>query len=116
MSANVAVLWQRAVKLLQDCSSGSADAESSLQSVQDLLEKLEQLPTPPKAVWKKLVQQLQVCCAQDMLDPSGIGSMSLSLFKVCMPADQHTHQRPSALHCTYWLGCRAQAYNKLFNC
>jgi hypothetical protein len=33
--------------------------------VPNLLDKLEQLPMAPKAMWKKLVQ-LQVCCAQDM--------------------------------------------------
>jgi hypothetical protein len=36
-----------------------------LRDVQGLIEKLHQSPTPPKAVWKKLLQ-LQVCCARVM--------------------------------------------------
>ena len=59
MGSNAAHLWQRAAKLLQECSTGSGDTESALRSVRDL-GKLEKLPLPPKAVWKKVVQQLQV--------------------------------------------------------
>lgn len=63
MGTNVAALWQKVAKLLQDCSTLHADsieAQAALHSVHDLVEKLLQLPTPPKAVWKKLVQQLQL--------------------------------------------------------
>jgi hypothetical protein len=63
MGTNVAALWQKVVKLLQDCTlhADSIEAQAALQSVEfELVEKLLQLPTPPKAVWKKLVQQLQV--------------------------------------------------------
>jgi hypothetical protein len=72
MGTNAAVLWQKAAELLQESSSrqtNSADvllspytleAQPALRRVHDLLEKLHNLPTPPKAVWKKVVQQLQV--------------------------------------------------------
>lgn len=66
MGANVATSWQQVVKLLQDCSTrptDSAEAQAALQSVHKITCKLEKLDTPPKAVWKKLVQQLQVWCA-----------------------------------------------------
>jgi hypothetical protein len=69
MGTNVAASWQKAAKLLQDCSTrqpNSAEAQTAVQSVHDLISKLMDLPTPPKAVWKKLVQQLQVCCALNM--------------------------------------------------
>jgi hypothetical protein len=65
MGTNVAALWQKAVKLLQDCSArqnGSTEANAALKGATDLIDKLTELPNPPKAVWKKLVQQLQVCC------------------------------------------------------
>ena len=63
MGANVVASWQKVVKLLQDCSTRQTDsaAEAALQSVHKLTCQLEKFPTPPKAVWKKLVQQLQVC-------------------------------------------------------
>lgn len=64
MARNVAGSWQKVVKLVQDCSTRqaeSAEAQAAVQSVQDLIGQLKQLPTPPKAVWKKVVQQLQVC-------------------------------------------------------
>jgi hypothetical protein len=68
MGTNVASLWQKAVKLLQSCSTrqfdnSDAEAEAVVHRVCDLIDKLKDLPTPPKAVWKKLVQQLQVSCA-----------------------------------------------------
>ena len=69
MGTNVAGSWQKAAKLLQEYSTRQADtqeAKAALRSVQELLVKLEKLPMPPKAVWKKLVQQLQVCCAQEL--------------------------------------------------
>jgi hypothetical protein len=69
MGTNVAGSWQKAVKLLQDiqllqdCTAKEADREkavAALEKLVDLVYKLEHLPTPPKAVWKKLLQQ-QVC-------------------------------------------------------
>lgn len=68
MGTNVAGSWQKAVKLLQECSSkqsDSAEADAAECRVHDLIDKLMELPTPPKAVWKKMVQQLQVCSTQD---------------------------------------------------
>jgi hypothetical protein len=64
MGSNVAGSWQQAVKLLEKCSTmqtGSAEAKAALRSVRGLIDKLNGLPTPLKAVWKKLVHQLQVC-------------------------------------------------------
>jgi hypothetical protein len=104
MGTNVAALWQKAVKLLQDCSTrqnnsaasasaillqqnNSAEAQSAVQSVQDLMKKLDELPTPPKAVLKKIVQQLQVWCAQDV---------QLCCCRSCEPLGLHV--RSSNLH------------------
>lgn len=66
MATNVAASWQKVVKLLQDCSTiqtGSAAGQAAVHSVERLIIMLHQTPTPPKAVWKKLLQ-LQVCCAR----------------------------------------------------
>jgi hypothetical protein len=63
MGTNVAGAWDKAAKLLQESSTmqpGSVVANTALRCVQDLTDRLEQLPTQPKAVWKKLVQQLKV--------------------------------------------------------
>jgi hypothetical protein len=63
MCANVAGAWQKVTKMLQDCSTkqpNSAEAVLELNSVTQLLDKLEKLPPAPRAVWKKLVQQLKV--------------------------------------------------------
>jgi hypothetical protein len=63
MGTNAAAMWAKVAKLLQDCSTmqpGSADADAVLDGVYRLMEKLVELPTPPKAVWKKLVQQHKV--------------------------------------------------------
>ena len=70
MGTNVAGLLQKAVKLLQDCSTrqtDSAEAQAALHSLQEINGKLHDLPTPAKAVWKKLVHQLQVCCTPKYL-------------------------------------------------
>ena len=61
MGTNLAGSWQKAVKLLQDCSTRQAHSAEAEAALHDLIVKLDGLPTPPKAVWKKLVQQLQVC-------------------------------------------------------
>jgi hypothetical protein len=66
MGTNVAGSWQKAVKFLEECNTkqtGTIEAEAALRRVHDSFAKLRELPTPPKAVWKKLVQQLQVCCS-----------------------------------------------------
>jgi hypothetical protein len=63
MGTNVAGTWQETAKILQDCSTkqpGRAAARMAVCSVQNLLNKLLELPSQPKAVWKKLVQQLKV--------------------------------------------------------
>jgi hypothetical protein len=71
MGTNVAGSWQKAAELLQVCSKGSdSEAVAAWHSVQGLVLKLDQLPAPPKAVWKKLVQQLMVCCIHDMSMPA----------------------------------------------
>jgi hypothetical protein len=67
MGTNIAGAWQEVAKLLQDYSTkqpGSADANAALDQVQHLVAKLDQLPSPPKAIWKKLVQQIKVRRAQ----------------------------------------------------
>lgn len=64
MGTNFATSWQRIAKLLQDGSSGSATADAAVRSVVGELDRLKQLPMPPKAVWKKLVQNMKVCCDQ----------------------------------------------------
>jgi hypothetical protein len=74
MGTNLAGSWQKVVKLLQECSTrqtGSTGTEAVIRSVQDLIDKMQHLPAPPKAVWKKLVQQLQVCCALCHTGPQG---------------------------------------------
>jgi hypothetical protein len=63
MGTNVAGAWDKAAKLLQESSTmqpHSVVANTALRTVQDLTDRLEQLPSQPKAVWKKLVQQLKV--------------------------------------------------------
>lgn len=62
MGTNVAGLWQKAAKLLQDSTrqTDSAGQEATLRTVHGFIGMLYELPTPPKAVWKKLVQQLKV--------------------------------------------------------
>jgi hypothetical protein len=63
MGTNAAGAWQKVAKLLQECRTkqlNSAEVVPTLKSVQQLLDRLEKLPAAPKAVWKKLVQQLKV--------------------------------------------------------
>jgi hypothetical protein len=54
MGSSTVSLWQQAVKLLGDGIQTPADG------IEALVAKLQGLPPPPKAVWKRLVQQLQV--------------------------------------------------------
>ncbi len=65
MGTNFASMWQKAAKLVS-CSStkqqGSPEAEAASLSAMALMNQLEQLNLPPKAVWKKLVQQMKVGC------------------------------------------------------
>jgi hypothetical protein len=65
MGTNVAGVWDKAAKLLLDCTTQQpgAEADASLLRATTLTDKLGQLPSPPKAVWKKLVQQLKVNAA-----------------------------------------------------
>jgi hypothetical protein len=79
MGTNVAGAWDKAAKLLQESSTkqpGSAEANAVLRRVQDsnLLDKLDELPTQPKAVWKKLVLQLKVCQARAVSHKSKVHS------------------------------------------
>lgn len=62
MGANVIAAWEQAVRLLHDCNrhAGSAQSSACCAAVEQLLDKLTELPTPPKALWQKLVQQLKV--------------------------------------------------------
>ena len=80
MSTSGAVgLWEQVLKLLQDGQPGSSSISSSRTGTSNsssragdgsvfakmllLRIKLEDLPPQPKAVWKRLVQQLKVCVA-----------------------------------------------------
>ena len=75
MGASSAVgLWKQAVKLLHDWpqqqpGSSTVDDEFRCASIRVLRAKLEALPPQPKAVWKKLIQQLKVCCWHLLLLP-----------------------------------------------
>jgi hypothetical protein len=61
MGAKVTAAWEQAVRLLHDCNIHSGGEQSACcAAVEQLLDKLTALPTPPKAVWKKLVQELKV--------------------------------------------------------
>jgi hypothetical protein len=63
MGTNVASTWDKVAKLLQEGSTkqpDSAEASTALVIVQHLVDKVCELPSPPKAVWKKLVLQLKV--------------------------------------------------------
>ena len=49
MGTNVALLWDKAAKMLQECSTmqpGSADADAVLDNVEQVMVKLQELPTP----------------------------------------------------------------------
>jgi hypothetical protein len=64
MRTNIAGVWDKAAKLLLDCSTqqdGSAEAEAALRLVNALHDKLQSVDAQPKASWKKMVQQLKVC-------------------------------------------------------
>lgn len=63
MCTNIAGVWDKAAKLLLDCSTqqdGSAEAEAAVRHVRALHDKLESVDAQPKASWKKMVQQLKV--------------------------------------------------------
>lgn len=78
MGTNVAGAWDRAAKLLHESSTkqpSSAEAQAALISVQHLVDHVCELPPAPKAVWKKLVQELKVGCAQEV---------SLQLLVLCI--------------------------------
>jgi hypothetical protein len=63
MGTNAAGVWDKAAKLLLDCTTqqpGSSEAAASLVQATTLIGKLIQLDSIPKAAWKKLVQQLKV--------------------------------------------------------
>jgi hypothetical protein len=55
-------VWQQAVKALQEMTKDSSSCQSLTRydALIALCEGLQNLPPPPKAAWKKLVQQLQV--------------------------------------------------------
>lgn len=62
-TSTAAHVWPKVVKLLQDCSTmqiDSGEADATLTSMYDLINRQDEAPTPPKAVLKKLVRQLQV--------------------------------------------------------
>jgi hypothetical protein len=62
MGTNVISSWEQVVKLLRGGTKDPAScADPSLYPrVVSLVTKLNSLPPPPRSVWKKLVQQLQV--------------------------------------------------------
>jgi hypothetical protein len=62
MGSSVVTAWEQALRLLHDCSEhpGSTRQSAAADSLSQLLNKLQQLPAPPKAAWKKLVLQLKV--------------------------------------------------------
>lgn len=92
MAASSAVgLWEQAVKLLRQQQPGSSSAaagsdESLCDSIRELLVKLEPLPPQPKAVWKKLIQQLKVCWHLLLLSPRSM------MQAACACACVHVHQ------------------------
>ncbi len=63
MGTSVAAIWAKAAKQLLECTTkepGSGEAQALLLEAKGLVYKLQLDPTPPKAAWKKLVQQYQV--------------------------------------------------------
>lgn len=64
MGTSVVGLWGQAVQLLRDATKDAAScADLSLFfRVKPVHDKLNSLPPPPKATWRKLVQQ-EVCHA-----------------------------------------------------
>lgn len=68
MGSGAVGVWEQAVKALQVMTKDSHCCQSLTQydAVDALAEKLKSLPPPPKAAWKKLVQQVQV---RKQLDP-----------------------------------------------
>ncbi len=63
MGTSVAAAWAKAAKQLLECTTkepGSAEAHALLQEAKGQVYKLQLASTPPKAAWKKLVQQHQV--------------------------------------------------------
>ena len=63
MGTNVAGAWDKAAKLLHECSTkqagSAAEAKAALLIVKHLIDRICEVPAP-RAVWKKLVQQLKV--------------------------------------------------------
>lgn len=51
-------LWTNVLQGFSDMASGTLQ---SMLGVGDVLEQLVALPEQPKATWKKLLQELQVC-------------------------------------------------------
>ena len=61
MKTSLLGLWEKVLKLLQDRTLDLDPADiPQYHSVRDLVDKLRNMPPPPKSTWKKLVQQLQV--------------------------------------------------------
>ena len=55
--------WQKAARLVQHCCDqqpGTAEEAAACYDAHELIEQLQRQPPPPKAAWKKLVQQLKV--------------------------------------------------------
>lgn len=66
MATSFVGVFETAVKLLRQGTkdAGSCEDTSLCRRVGALQQQLDQLPDPPKAAWKKLVVQQQVClCA-----------------------------------------------------
>ncbi len=62
MATSFVGIWAEAVKHLDAARDPKGCTDLSLYAVAlNLRTKLQDLPPQPKATWKKLVQQLQVC-------------------------------------------------------
>jgi hypothetical protein len=62
MGTKALATWEQCTKQLQILAADPASAASAVAAgrILVLCDKLDTLPAPPKAVWKKLIQQLKV--------------------------------------------------------
>lgn len=58
MAKQAGRLWQDVLDHLAGMAAG--DKSRSMESVTELLRKIESSPQQPKAAWKRLVQEMQV--------------------------------------------------------
>jgi hypothetical protein len=62
MGTNTLAVWEQCTKQLQILTADPASAAAAAAAGRMLVlcDKLDTLPAPPKAGWKKLIQQLKV--------------------------------------------------------